>query len=377
MLRGLRLTLKDFPLRADAFPATPRQLNVIVLTALGVLFLLTGVLAQAYHEGRRARAASQFNEAQHLVREGRAPAALEHFRAALALSRDSLVYRRALAFALWRSDRRAEARAHLETLLREDPVDAEANLLLARLSTDSVDEAERFYQRALYGRWAADAAMRRIDARFELVDWLLGRQAWTKARGELFRLAADLPDDPALQGRLASGFLQVGEDRTAVKIYREILAQRPDDAEAARGLVLAEFAGRRYAAARTAAARGLARHPRDEVLLERHAVASAIVAMDPTQPRLAARDRASRARRLLDATAKDLETCSGASSGGAPPEVAQAIADARKAVQADVATAIAQAERLWALREHVCPIATASGPLPLVFARLLETGEAP
>ena len=127
-----------------------------------VMGIVTGVAARAYHDARHRGARAQFEQGEAAANAGRTAEALEHYRAALALDRDHAEYRRALAIALISLRRTAEAETHLEQLLEFDPVDGEANLLLARIAAGrgAFTETEAFYQRAIYGRWAAGSPPR-------------------------------------------------------------------------------------------------------------------------------------------------------------------------------------------------------------------------
>ena len=132
---------------------TPRRVFVATIAVVLVMGIVTGVAARAYHDARHRGARSQFELGEAAVNSGQTAAALEHYRAALALERDRPEYRRALAIALISLRRTAEAETHLEQILEFDPVDGEANLLLARINAgrgaSAVTKTEAFYQRAI------------------------------------------------------------------------------------------------------------------------------------------------------------------------------------------------------------------------------------
>lgn len=386
----------------------PRLAAAIALLVL--MGVVTGVLAGGYHEAQRRGAADEFSKGEAALNAGRAVDALDHYRAAIALARDDKNYRRALALALLQLRRTAEAETHLAQLLESDPVDGEANLLLARLAASpaqradgarwasgrrsDVVDAEAYYQRAIYGRWPVDAAARRLAARFELIEWLTQMGAQTQARAELLRLQADLPDVPFLQRELAARLLVLGQPAQAASILGRELDRRPADVSVAADLARAEMAAGRFVEARAAARRALALDPDDGRTRERFDLINGALALDPTQRGLSAAARFSRSQRLLAMARADFDACLGEQAQGqaVSPDVPALLATARRLLDDERATAetsaatseptppasvqgrtdarLAAAEALWSARVARC--GASNEALAWIFDRLLR-----
>jgi Flp pilus assembly protein TadD len=300
---------------------TPRRVFVATIAVVLVMGVVTGVAARAYHDARHRGARAQFELGEAAANTGQTAAALEHYRAALALDRDHSEYRRALAIALISLRRTAEADTHLEQLLESDPVDGEANLLLARINAGrgAFSETEAFYQRAIYGRWSTDesgageASARRLAARFELIEWLVQMGAIAPARAEQLRLQTEVPDVPFLQLELARRMLALGQPAPAAAILRRELARRADAAVAA-DLARAEMETGRFVEARAAARRALNLDARDQRSRERLAVINEVLALDPTLRGLPDAERFRRAQLLLRRVHQDLLSCTAIAS---------------------------------------------------------------
>jgi tetratricopeptide (TPR) repeat protein len=392
---------------------TPRRVFVATIAVVLVMGIVTGVAARAYHDARHRGARAQFDLGEAAANTGRTADALEHYRAALALDRDQPEYRRALAIALISLRRTAEAETHLAQLLEFDPVDGEANLLLARINAGrgAIAETEAFYQRAIYGRWAAEPAARRLAARFELIEWLVQMGAVAPARAEQLRLQAEVPDVPFLQLQLARRMLALGQPAPAAAILRRELARRPDPSVAA-DLAKAEMDMGRFVEARAAVRRALNLDARDKQSRDRLVQINEVLALDPTQRGLPDAERFRRAQLLLRRAHQDLLSCTVLANGGTPPSPTHAgdlaaalstaeillededalapqvsrLADAQKAevqkptvsaspgatprptVQERIDARLTAAEALWNARVARC--GAASGPLAWIFDRV-------
>jgi Flp pilus assembly protein TadD len=313
---------------------TPRRVFVATIAVVLVMGVVTGIAARAYHDARVGGARTQFELGEAAVNAGRTAAALEHYRAALALDRDRAEYRRALAIALISLRRTAEAETHLEQLLEFDPVDGEANLLLARINAGrgaaAVTETEAFYQRAIYGRWtptasgAGEPAARRLAARFELIEWLVQMGAIAPARAEQMRLQAEVPDVPFLQLELARRMLALGQPAPAAAILRRELSRRAD-ASVAADLAKAEMDMGRFVEARAAARRAINLDTGDRRSRDRLAQINEVLALDPSQRGLTDPERFRRAQVLLARVHQDLLACTAIAE---PPGLAAALSTA-------------------------------------------------
>src|SRR5205085_11456757 len=99
--------------------------------------------------------------------------AIAQYRNALSITH-SAEHRLALAEALEKAGRPAEAEIYFREVLRENPSSGPAHLGLARVAAarQNIDQAVAEYRRAIAGSWLGDAAMRRIEVRAELIGML-------------------------------------------------------------------------------------------------------------------------------------------------------------------------------------------------------------
>lgn len=366
--------------------ATEPRAYAVVLVGLALLFVLTVVVAGRFHQERERLAAAQFERGRALARAGDARRALVAFRAALTLERDRPEVELALALALLDLGRAPEAVTYLADVLRADPTNGPANLARARAARTmgEFDDAEGFYQRAIYGAWPGDAASRRLGVRFELVDLLLQRGQRQRAAGELTQIDADAPDNVDVAARLGPLFLQVGAADRAAAALQRVVAARPGDAGAWAALAAAEMTLGRLSAAVSAGQRAIALRPDDEATIRRVETARLALGLDPTARRLATAERERRARALVMLARAALLSCVRPDEGLAGPDIAELDAEAtallgsRPARQMEaVEAALGLAERLWARAREVCPTAAAEHDvLALALARAAGPGGA-
>jgi tetratricopeptide (TPR) repeat protein len=314
--------------------STPRRVFAAAIAIVILTGAATGVLARAYHDARHRGALRQFHEAEVAATAGRPEAALDRYRAALALDRENVVYRRAVALSLVGLRRTTEAETHLNELLRHDPVDGEANLVVARLAghRGAYGETEAFYQRAIYGRWTTDQQAHRLAARFELIEWLEQMGAVASARAELLRLQAELPDSPFLLREVAKRLLDVNQPGPAADVFRRELARSPADASLAADLARAEMEAGSFAEARDAARRALALDPRDRESRARFDQATEVLSLDPNRRGLSSAERLRRSQRLLQRVLVDLDACAGKSGEPWPADLTTLVAGAQAMV---------------------------------------------
>lgn len=374
-----------FPWLRQTLFANPRRAATVAIVLLVAMGVGAGVLARDY-DAARLRLARDELAAGQAEASSHPEDAVEHYRAALALDRESPAIRKALAVQLLALGNSDEAETHLIELLQIDPIDAEANLLRARIAErrQAGADAETFYQRAIYGRWSGDdgGAAQRIAARFELVDLLMRNGERIQARAELLRLQAELPDRPALQHQLARRFLALDDPSQAADVLQKLLKQHPADADAARRLTDALLTLGRFREARDAASHALALDPKDRATRERVDQVNQALSLDPTQRGLSPASRMRRSGELLARVLQDLDTCLAAGSASTPPpDWTDLQARARSAIAArptspretdaiDEVTdeRLAVVDELWRLRTTQCGGAT--GPLAWVLEHL-------
>jgi tetratricopeptide (TPR) repeat protein len=371
-----------FPSVRQTLLGTPRRAATVALVLLVVMGIIAGILARDY-DATRLRLARQEFLAGAFVADARPDDAAEHYRAALALDRDNPEIRRALAVSLFRLGRLDEAETHLIELLAIDPIDAEANLLRARIAMrrQALADAEMFYQRAIYGRWGERADAQRIAARFELFELLSHTGARIQARAELLRLQAELPEAPLLERQLAARFMALGDPAQAAEVLQRVVRQSPADARAWKDLADAHLAVGRFREARDAALRALAADPQDQATRERIDQINEALALDPTRPGLSPAARFKRSGELLTRVLQDVDTCLAALPANATrPDLTDLRGRARTAlaakptardadsIEALTDQRIAVIDELWRVRVTQCGAAEA--PLAWVAGRV-------
>lgn len=360
--------------------ATPPRVYVVVTAALALLFSLTAVVTARFHAERHELAHEHHVSGRNLARAGRYDESVSRLRASLALDRDNTATQLALATTLLDAGRPQEAGAYLVDVLRKDPTSGQANLVRARIARTMAvpDDAERHYLRAIYGEWPLESRGGRLDARFELVGFLLGRGERQRALGELAAIKSDSRDDLDVARRLATMFLQAGAPDMAATELRAITAKTPDDAAAWSLLSEADLALGRYAATVLDAERAVQLDP-ESPAAARLQLASEVLGLDPTARRLRSAERERRARQLLDRNVRLIDGCLGSAAQGE-----SALADARVRALArldspagrssDAAdAAIDDVEVLWRLTIAACPDAPRRDPvLAGVLSQVLD-----
>jgi predicted Zn-dependent protease len=170
--------------------------------------------------------------------------AIDSFRKAVASDRENRQYTFALANALAAGNHNQEAKQTVLRLRELDPEDAEVNLVLAGLAAKNgnLQETVRYYENAIYGRWAgAQVDERRRAARIELIEFLLAHKQRDRALSELLILDADLPETATTHVHAGKLFFEAGDTEHALKNFKIALRLNPRDAEALYGAGQASF----------------------------------------------------------------------------------------------------------------------------------------
>lgn len=345
---------------------------------MAAMFALTTLVANTYRVQRRARAETHFQKGNVLLREGDNHRAVSEFREALAYSHDSFQYRLALALALIKVGDLGEAQAHLSELQESDPTSGIVNLKLAQLAARRGDfqQAVTYYHRAIYGQWTSQPEQNRIQARFDLIAFLVGRKAKKEAIGELLQMAGEVPDDPPLKDRIGNMLLEYGAPANAADIFQDVLSEHVD-AGAYFGLGQANFAQADYTAAQHAFRRALHMQPDNQEIRQRLALTDQIVALDPTVARLSSAERYDRSRQLVSKALAALERCAGAEGEVLPDTFSSLMAEARKASprrrEGETPHLISLAEQLWQARAKLCASPPQKDePLAFVLAKIAK-----
>jgi tetratricopeptide (TPR) repeat protein len=276
--------------------------------------VITTFAVKAYRAKERALAQQWYVSGERELAAGRAEAALEDFRSALAYSRNDSLVEFQLAHALAAAGHLPEARAYLLGLWEREPGNGRVNLELARLAahSGSMPEAVQYYHDAIYGQWDEAPGEHRRSARLELAEFLLNAAQEPQAQSELIAMTADLPRDPALETQVGTLLLKAGEHEHAERLFRQALRLRPSYTQALEGAGEASFEMGHYSDAR----RYLARASREGALStqsqSRLETATLIVENDPLAPRLSGQERMRRTLRAFTQSMERLNGCAAA-----------------------------------------------------------------
>jgi tetratricopeptide (TPR) repeat protein len=362
---------------------SPRRTLVLVFLAMAGLFVITGITAGWYRRTQVARAKEFFAHGSQLEAVNKEQQAIEAYQNALTISRDNTQYRLAVALSLMKLGKLNEAAIYFDELLRADPAAAVPNLMLARISAShgAIDRAVDYYHRAVFGYWPPGSEQKRTAAQWELVDLLRKRGTKKQVLAELMQLE-QLPNDDEGRKRVANLLLTYGAPSQASEIYRDILRQNNDDAQAWAGLGEADLMRGRYLDAQSAFRRAARRNSSDEPIQKRLDLANAVVNLDPGLRGLSPADRFHRSQVLLRMALSSLDTCLAARGIPIIPQPdGQLVARARKAAGARfrraayaeaVESNISLAERLWGLRTDACGSSGSPEALARVLARLSQ-----
>jgi CIC family chloride channel protein len=349
----------------------------VVVATLGILILI-GFLSYSYRAERQVRARNDFENGNALLRQDRIGDAIEQYRNALSISRDKGEYRLALGLALVKARHFNEAGIYLQQLLKADADNGRANLGMAQIAAAQgrVQDAVTYYHRAIYGTWLSSAGDERIQARFELVDFLVKNGQGKQALSELLALAEQGPKNPQVKKRVGRLLLSLGSWRQAADEFREVLRENDRDAEASAGFGEAEFALGSYRIAQHAFEVSLKWNPTDENVKGRLQVCNEILAIDPAIRGLSSKDRYRRSIRVLNEALDRVQSCLSAHENEATPEVQQLVAGAQKVLRRTARSDLSDvtqdnlslAEQLWTKRARICgPPAAADQALDLVL----------
>jgi tetratricopeptide (TPR) repeat protein len=274
-------------------------LTLAAIAAFGaVSHLVARFNANAQARGRKLYAAGIAD-----MSAGNAARAIDEFRAALTCERTNSQYQLSLGRALRDTGRLDEAESYLQSLWQRNPDDGPINLALARVAArrGSLDDSLRYYHNAMYGSWKADPEANRRNARIELIQFLLQRQALVPAQSELVALAAFLPPEPALQLQTAQFLAEARDYPDALAEYEKVLQIDHGNKAALAGAGAVAYRAGHYETAHNFLKQAVDADPQDSNL--RHLLDSAemVIESDPFVRRIS---DAERNRRITDAFAK-------------------------------------------------------------------------
>jgi predicted Zn-dependent protease len=242
---------------------------------------------------------------------GRADAAVDAYRTALARGGDDPGVRLQLAQALIAAGHPAEAESHLRTLWADTPGDGPVNLALARLALQSgrTTDAVRYFHAAIDGAWEQTPQLSRRNARFELVRMLLQQDRQTEARSELIVLSDGVRDDPGQTLTVARLLVQAGDPRTALTLARRAIMLEPTNVAALTMAADLLFQDADYVNARDLLQRAGRQGPLAPDAQSELRDTYAALALDPLAPRLGPITRLVRFRRVMTIVRQRLDAC--------------------------------------------------------------------
>ncbi len=282
------------------------------LAILAVLaFLFVNRLVNRFGEQEKALARHLYEQGLAEQNAGRPEGAIEDFRAALTYSRDNFQYQLSLARALRDTGRTDEAETYLISLWEHSPQDGAVNLALGRLAARQrlLDKTLQYYHNAIYGVWASDADTNRLNAWFELIEFLLRQHAYPQAQAELITLAAELPPHPDLHLRAADLFARAQDYDHALVEYQRVLRFDRGNAAALAGAGEAAFSLGRYRAAQRYLQSAARLSPGDTQASQLLQTSNLILDADPFSHRLSSTERNRRIRAAFSQAGERLDSC--------------------------------------------------------------------
>jgi tetratricopeptide (TPR) repeat protein len=285
---------------------------LLCVLALVVMLALTALLSRLYHKKVHTLADAMFAQGEADEQAGQVKAALTDYRNALAYNPTNPLFQFHLAKALAAAKRHEEARSYLLNLLSESPGSGEVNLELARIAAyeNSMADAMRYYQGAIYGEWASDPMAMRWGVRRELCETLLNRGEVKQAAPEVIALQENTPaSDLARLKIVARLLLRAQQWNRALEEYRTLLAADSNDEDSLAGAGQAAFELGQYNTAMDYFDQ-LPRERREQPDLSNiFAMTGRILAMDPFLSGLPAEMRAQRAANALTLAQARAENC--------------------------------------------------------------------
>jgi tetratricopeptide (TPR) repeat protein len=292
----------------------PRSALVVLLMLTAgaiVAFAAVSHLVTRYNENQKARGRRLYGQAITELNAGNTKGALVELRAALICDPGNPQYQLSLGRALRDNGRLEEAQSYLLSLWERTPEDGTINLALARVAArrGSLDDAIRYYHNAMYGIWSSDPDVNRRNARIELIEFLLQKNALAQARAELLSLVAFLPPDPALRLRTAELLTQAQDYPDALAEYERVLKLDHRNPAALAGAGEVAYDAGRYRTAERYLQGAVVANPQDSKLRDLEASAKLILQADPFIGRISDAERNQRIITAFNRAGERLKTC--------------------------------------------------------------------
>lgn len=353
----------------------------VVLISMVALSAVDAFLARTERSENKAEADGLSRDGRTLMEQGHPLEAVAQFKAALAIERDNPASWLALGQAQFAAGQLSDAETTLTELLKRDSTAGAANLALARVLVKEgrITDAVSTYHRAIYGRWDRDAESSRVSVRFELVNLLAQQGSKEELLAELLPLLDVAPDDVALRERMGHLFLLAGSATRAGEIFREILRQHPQDADAYEGVGESEFSRGNYQTAHSDFQAASNLRPTDQEIRSRLDLTAQVLALDPMRRGLGPEEQHRRSMKMLSMATAAIARCAGKLSQPEQDTVDEAQAAMKARISAShmseaVETNLDLAEQLWKIRQQDCKQAPTAEeePLRLVLARIAQ-----
>jgi tetratricopeptide (TPR) repeat protein len=301
---------------------------LLCVLALVVMLALTALLSRLYHKKIHTLADAMFAQGEADEQAGQVKAALTDYRNALAYNPTNPPFQFHLAKALAAAKRDEEARSYLLNMLSESPGSGEVNLELARIAVheNSMADAMRYYQGAIYGEWASEPMAKRWAVRRELCETLLNRGEVKQAAPEVIALAENTPAGDTVRLKIvAQLLLRAQQWNHALDEFRTLLAADPKDEDSLAGAGQAAFELGQYITAMGYFDQLPGERREQPDLANPFTMSGRILAMDPFLTGLSAEVRAQRAANALALAQTRAENCArqtGQSLEQTPPTTA-------------------------------------------------------
>ena len=298
-------------------PRINRILNneLVMLAALSMaaiaVFVFTRHMAAHEQQLNAKLAAVWYERGVEFLHAGETDKAIQSFRSATANLENNPKYTLALANALAAENHTQEARTLLLRLRETDPESPEINLSLARLAARQADvqEAVRYYENALYGRWPEDRREQRRQLRLELVRFLLAHQQEYLATSELFVLQNRTPDSPPAHIEIAKLFVEANDLPHALQEYAAAIRLDSNNVDALTAAGKLAFQIGNYAQAEEYLQAALDANPDSQDNRHLLTLTRLVLSSDPLLPHLTQRDKQKRLETALHVALKRVEDC--------------------------------------------------------------------
>jgi tetratricopeptide (TPR) repeat protein len=231
---------------SSAGPGKISREAVLLLCVLSLLMLFsfTAFASRMYHKKVHSLADDWFAAGEERFQAGDFKTALSDYQNALVYSPNNPKFQFHLAEAFSAAGHDDQARPYLLALLSESPGSGEVNLQLARnaASNNSMTDALRYYQGAIYGEWPGDPLATRWEIRRELCEYLISKGAIKQATPEVIDLEENTPGGDSAHLKIVGQLLIRTEQWTrAQQLYRSLLITDRYDQEALAGAARAAF----------------------------------------------------------------------------------------------------------------------------------------